>query len=119
MKQGFHLILGIKARWQFLQDEVSVKLPCALVACFVEKQHLEVEIFTNIFDGLITAPINDEMQFLFQVSYIIKQLIFFAMVVTVVKADEPPGIDAVELIADEAFDIPLQTLGLLSLFLLY
>ncbi len=41
------------------------------------------------------------------------------MVVSVVKADEPPGIDAVELIADDAFDIPLQPLDLLSLFLLY
>ena len=41
------------------------------------------------------------------------------MVVSVVKADEPPGVDAVELTFDEAFDIPLQPLGLLAVFLLY
>ena len=41
------------------------------------------------------------------------------MVVSVVKADEPPGADALELITDEVFDIPLQPLGLLAVFLLY
>jgi len=39
--------------------------------------------------------------------------------VSVVEADEPPGVDAVELIVDEAFDIPLEALGLLAVFLLY
>ena len=41
------------------------------------------------------------------------------MVVSVVKADKPPGVDAVELIVDEVFDIPFQALGLPTLFLLY
>ena len=35
------------------------------------------------------------------------------------KADEPPGADAVELVVDDAFDIPFQPLGLLPLLLLY
>ena len=59
------------------------------------------------------------MQFSLEVGNILEQLIFFAVVVPVVKADEPPGVDAMELTCDEAFDIPLQPLGLLSLFLLY
>jgi hypothetical protein len=41
------------------------------------------------------------------------------VVVSVVKADEPPGADAVELIVDEALDFPFQPLGLLALFLDY
>ena len=40
------------------------------------------------------------------------------MVVSVVKADEPPGVDNLELIVDEAFDIPFQPLGLLAVLLL-
>jgi len=36
-----------------------------------------------------------------------------------VKADEPPGSDAVELIVDKAFDISFEPLGLLPLFYLY
>jgi len=36
-----------------------------------------------------------------------------------VKADEPPGTDAFELIVDEAFEIPFQPLGLLAVFLIY
>ncbi|MCX5947385.1 MAG: hypothetical protein NTY67_04115 [Cyanobacteria bacterium] len=39
--------------------------------------------------------------------------------VSVVKADEPPGVDAVELVVDEAFDIPFQPLSLPALLLLY
>ena len=35
------------------------------------------------------------------------------------KVDEPPGVDAVELVVDEAFDIPFQPLGLPALLLLY
>ena len=57
------------------------------------------------------------MQFSLEVSHILEQLIFLAVMVSVVKADQPPGVDAFELVVDEAFDIPLQTLGLLSLFL--
>jgi hypothetical protein len=38
---------------------------------------------------------------------------------SVVKADEPPGADALELVVYEAFDIPLQTQGLLAVLLLY
>jgi len=37
-------------------------------------------------------------------------------VVSVVKADEPPRTDAVELVVDEAFDISFQPLGLLAVF---
>jgi len=37
------------------------------------------------------------------------------VVVSVVKADEPPRADAAELTCDEAFDISLEALGLLSL----
>jgi hypothetical protein len=39
--------------------------------------------------------------------------------VSVVKADEPPGVDTMELTCDEAFDIPFQPLGLLAVLLLY
>ena len=39
--------------------------------------------------------------------------------VSVVKADEPPGVDAVELITDEVLDIPFQPLGLPVLLLVY
>ena len=59
------------------------------------------------------------MQFSLEVGNILEQLIFFAVVVPVVKANEPPGTDIMELDNNEALDIPLQTLGLLSLFLLY
>ena len=59
------------------------------------------------------------MQFSLEVVNILEQLIFFAVVVPVVKANKPPRVDAVELTCDKAFDIPLQTVGLLSLFLLY
>jgi hypothetical protein len=45
--------------------------------------------------------------------------VFLAVVVSVVKADEPPGVDAVELVVDEAFDIPFQPLGLLAVFCLH
>ena len=49
------------------------------------------------------------MQFSLEPGNIWEQLIFFAVVVSVVKADEPPGIDALELIAD-GFSISLQQL---------
>jgi hypothetical protein len=41
------------------------------------------------------------------------------VVVSVVKTDEPPSIDVVELVVNEAFDIPFQPLGLLAVFCLY
>ena len=87
----------------------------ALVAGFVEEQHLWVGVFTNPFDGLVTGLKDDAVEFPFQVSHILEQLIFLAVVVSVVKADEPPGVDAVELTCDEAFDIPFQELGLPAL----
>ncbi len=59
------------------------------------------------------------MEFSFQVSHILEKLIFFAVVVSVVNADEPPGADAVELTFDEVFDIQLQSLSLRALLLLY
>jgi hypothetical protein len=40
------------------------------------------------------------------------------VVVSVVKVDEPPGVDTMKLIVDEAFDIPFQPLGLLAVLLL-
>ena len=96
-----------------------MELTCALMASFVEKQHLGVGVFTSTLDALITALINDAMQFSLEVGNILEQLIFFAVVVSVVKANKPPRVDTLELTCDEAFDIPLQPLGLLSLFLLY
>jgi len=41
------------------------------------------------------------------------------VVVSVVKADEPPGVDAMELVVDETFDILSQALGLLAVILMY
>jgi len=95
-----------------------MKLPCALVAGFVEKEHSWVGVFTSTLDGLITGLKDDAVEFSFQVSHILEQLIFLAVVVSIVKADEPPGADAMELIVDEAFDILLEALGLLAVFLL-
>jgi len=92
-----------------------VKLTCALMAGFVEKQNLGIGIFTSPFDALITALVDDAVELSLEVSYILQQLIFFAVVVSVVETDKPPGIDAVELIRDEAFDSPLEALGLLPL----
>ncbi len=96
-----------------------MKLTCALVAGFVEKQHLWVGVFTSTLDGLVTGLKDDAVEFSFQVGNILEQLIFLAVVVSVVKTDEPPRVDAVELVVDEAFDIPLEPLGLLAVLLLY
>ena len=95
-----------------------MKLTRALVAGFVEEQHLWVGVFTSTLDALITAPVDDAVEFSLQIGNILEQLIFFAVVVSVVKADEPPGVDAVELVVDKAFDIPLEALGLPALLLL-
>ena len=92
-----------------------MKLTCALVAGFVEKQHPWIGVFTSSLDALITALVDDAVEPSLEVSYILEQLIFLAVVVSVVKADEPPGVDAAELTCDEAFDSPLEALGLLSL----
>jgi len=96
-----------------------VKLTRTLMADFVEKQHSWIGIFTCTLDCLITAIVDDAVEFSFQVGNILEQLIFFAVVVSVVKADEPPRTDAVELVVDEAVDIPFQPLGLLAVLLLY
>ena len=96
-----------------------MKLTCALMADFVEKQHLWVWVLTSTLDGLVTGLKDDAVEFPFQVSHILEQLIFLAVVVSVVKADEPPGVDAVELVVDEALDITFQLLGLPALLLLY
>ena len=96
-----------------------MKLTCALVAGFVEKQHPWIGIFTSALDALITALINDAAQFSFQVSHILEQLIFLDVVASVVKADEPPGVDAMQLVVDEVFDVSLEALGLLAVLLLY
>jgi len=86
---------------------------------FRGKKHSWVWIFTCTLDGLITALVDDAMQFSLEVGNIIQELVFLAVVISVVKADEPPGVDAVELVVDEALDISLQPLGLLAVFLMY
>ena len=96
-----------------------MKLTRALVAGFVEKQLLGVGVFTSTFDGLVTGLKDDAVEFPFQVSHILEQLIFLAVVVSVVETNKPPRVDAVELICDEAFDIPFEALGLPALLLLY
>ena len=96
-----------------------MKLTRALVAGFVKKQHSWIGIFTSTLDGLVTALINDAVEFAFQVGNILEQLIFFAVVVSVVEANKPPRVDALELACDEAFDISFQLLGLPTLLLLY
>ena len=96
-----------------------MKLPRALVAGLVEKQHLWVWVFISTFDGAVTALIDDAVEFSFQVSHILEQLIFLAVVVSVVETNKPPRVDAMELACDEAFDILLQPLGLPALLLLY
>lgn len=96
-----------------------MKLSRALVAGFVEKQHLWVRVFTSTFDGLVTGLKDDAVEFAFQVGNILKQLIFLAVVLSVVETNKPPGVDAMELTCDEAFDILLQPLGLPALLLLY
>ena len=95
-----------------------MKLTRALMASFVEKQHLGVAVFTSTLDALITALVDDAMQFSLEVSHILEQLIFLAVVVSVLKANEPPRVDAVELVVDEALDVPFQPLGLPALLLL-
>jgi len=79
---------------------MGMKLPRALVTGFVEKEHSWVGVFTSTLDGLITGLKDDAVEFAFQVSYILEQLIFLAVVVSVVKADEPAGVDALELVVD-------------------
>jgi hypothetical protein len=96
-----------------------MKLTCALMADFVEKQHLGVGVFTSTLDGLVTGLKDDAVEFSFQVGNILKQLIFLAVVVSVVETNKPPRVDAMELTCDEAFDIPFQPLGLLAVLLLY
>jgi hypothetical protein len=49
----------------------------------------------------------------------LKQLVFFAVVVSVVETNKPPGVDTMALMVDEVFYISFQPLGLLALFLLY
>ena len=96
-----------------------MKLTRALMAGFVEKQHLRVGVFTSTLNGLIAALVDEAMQFSLQVSHILEQLILRTVVVSVVETDQPPRADAVELIVDEALDISFQPLGLLALFLNY
>jgi hypothetical protein len=96
-----------------------MKLTCALMADFVEEEHSWARVFTSTLDGLITGLKDDAVKFSFQVGNILEQLVFLAVVVSVVKADEPPGVDVVELIMDEALDIPFEAMGLLAVFYLY
>ena len=94
-------------------------LPCALMGDFVEEEQSWVGEYTSTLDALITALVDDAVEFSLQISNILEQLIFLAVVVSVVETDEPPGADAVELVVDEALDIPSQLLGLLAVLLLY
>ena len=96
-----------------------MKLTRALVAGFVEEKHSCIGILSSTLDGLITGLKDDAVEFSFQVGNILEQLIFFAVVVSVVEANKPPRVDALELACDEAFDIPFQLLGLPALLLLY
>jgi len=96
-----------------------MKLTRALMAGFVEEEHSWVWIFTSTLDALVTAFVDNAVEFSLEVSHIIQQLIFLAVVVSVVKADKPPGADAMELILDETFDITFQPLGLLAVLLVY
>jgi len=94
-----------------------MKLTCALMADFVEEEHSWARVFTSTLDGLITGLKDDAVKFSFQVGNILEQLIFFNVVLSVVETNKPQSVDVVELIMDEAFDIPFQPLGLLALFL--
>ena len=96
-----------------------MKLTRALVAGFVEEKHSCIGILSSTLDGLITGLKDDAVEFSFQVGNILEQLIFFAVVVSVVEANKPPRVDALELACDEAFDMLLQPLGLPVLLLLY
>jgi hypothetical protein len=89
------------------------------VAGFVEEEHSWVGVFTSSLNGLVTGLKDDAVEFSFQVGNILKQLIFLAVVVSVVETNKPPRVDALELACDEAFDIPFQPLGLLAVFYLY
>ena len=70
-------------------------------------------------DGLITALVDDPMQFSLEVGNINKEMVFLAVVISLVKDDEPPGDNTLKLIVDKVFDIPCQPLGLLALLLVY
>jgi hypothetical protein len=96
-----------------------MKLTCDLVTGFVGEKHSGIVVFTSTLDGPITALVDGAVEFSFQVSHILEQLIFLAVVISAVKADEPSGADAVELVVDKAFDIPFQMLDLPALLLLY
>ncbi|WP_232197347.1 hypothetical protein [Synechococcus sp. CB0205] len=89
------------------------------MASFVEKQHHWIRVFTSTFDALITALVDDAVELALEVSNILQQLIFFAVVVSVVETDKPPRAGTLELIAYKALYISFQPLGLLALFYLY
>ena len=63
----------------------------------------------------MTALVDATKQLPLDVRDILQQLIFIAAVVSVVKADKPPRVDAFELVINEAFDIPFKLPGLLLL----
>ena len=73
-----------------------MKLTRALVAGFVEKQHSWVGIASSTFDGAVTALIDNAVEFSLQVGNIIQSLVFLAVAVSIVEADEPPRAVAVE-----------------------
>jgi hypothetical protein len=82
------------------------------VAGFIEKQHPWIEIFASTIDDFTTTLVDDATEFTLQVGNIIQELVLLGVVVSVVRTDQPPGADAVELVVDEMLDIPFQALGL-------
>ncbi|QNI99183.1 hypothetical protein SynA1562_00320 [Synechococcus sp. A15-62] len=56
---------------------------------------------------------DNAMAFPLEIGNIPHQLIFLGVAVSAVKADDPPGADAVGPVVDMTFDIPLPPLGLL------
>ena len=85
----------------------------------MEKQHYWRGIAPCTLDSLITELKNDAIKFSFQTSHIVEEVVFFAVMASIMKTDQPPTADAVELVVDEAFDIQFEPLGLLAVLLLY
>lgn len=59
------------------------------------------------------------MEFSLEVDDIIQELFFLGVVVSAVKTNETPGVDAMKLVVDAAFDIAFAPLSLFAVFLLY
>lgn len=84
----------------------------------MEKLHPWTRIITSNLDALVTALVDDANKFSLEVSNIKPSLVFLGVMVSIANAYEPPGVDTVELVVNQAFDIPLELLGLLATLLL-